>query len=73
MGALCHPIPIDLDGSGVAGDQGDNLLLCADTPAAAEAQAPVGTVPFTDGAPQSAADFDDAFPYLRTPVPGSPN
>ena len=30
-----------------------------------------GNVPFTDGAPVSAADFDTAFPYLTTPLPGS--
>ena len=27
----------------------------------------------TDGATISAANFDNAFPYLRTPIPGSPN
>jgi len=32
----------------------------------------VGNVPFTDGAPTSALDFDQTFPYLKTPVPGSP-
>ena len=35
--------------------------------------APVGNVPFTDGAPVSAADFDTRFPYLRTPFPGASN
>jgi hypothetical protein len=28
-------------------------------------------VPFTDGAPTNAADFDAVFPYLRTPYAGS--
>jgi hypothetical protein len=37
------------------------------------ADAPSGTLPFTDGARQSARQFDAAFPYLRTPIPGSPN
>ena len=37
------------------------------------AQAAVGNVPFTDGAPISAADFDETFPYLRTPIPGATN
>jgi hypothetical protein len=32
-----------------------------------------GTLPYTDGALQSAEQFDDAFPYLTTPIPGSPN
>jgi hypothetical protein len=57
MGRLCHPIPV----AGKATDLG----LCK------PADAPVGTAPFTDGAPVSAADFDAKFPYLRTPNPGS--
>jgi hypothetical protein len=56
MGRLCHPIPVN-------GTQTD-LGLCK------PADAPVGTAPFTDGAPISAADFDTTFPYLRTPLPG---
>lgn len=56
MGRLCYPVPVQ----GVATDLG----LC--TPA----QAAVGNVPFTDGAPISAANFDEKFPYLRTPLPG---
>jgi len=59
MGRLCHPVPVN----GVDTDLG----LC--TPE----QAPVGTVAFTDGAPLSAADFNSVFPYLNTPVAGSPN
>jgi len=57
MGRLCYPIPVN-------GTQTD-LGLC--TPA----NAPVGNAPFTDGAPVTAADFDVAFPYLRTPLPGA--
>jgi hypothetical protein len=56
MGRLCHPVTIN----GAATDLG----LCR------PADAPVGTVPFTDGAPTSAADFDAVFPYLRTPFAG---
>lgn len=67
MGALCHPIAVDLDASGIAGDEGDNLGLCTPNDAV------VGTVPFTDGAPISDADFDNAFPYLKTPLAGAPN
>lgn len=37
------------------------------------ADAPSGQLEFTDGAIQSATQFDDSFPYLTTPVPGSPN
>ena len=66
MGALCHPIAVDLDGSGTAGDAGDNLGICMPS------DAPVGNAPFTDGAPQNAGQFDDAFPYLTTPLTGSP-
>jgi Domain of unknown function (DUF4331) len=57
MGRLCHPIPVN-------GTQ-TNLGLCA------PADAPVGTAPFTDGAPVTAADFDTTFPYLKTPNPGA--
>lgn len=57
MGRLCHPLTI--------GGGSVDLGLCQ------PAQAPVGLAPFTDGAPISAADFDTAFPYLRTPLPGS--
>ncbi len=57
MGRLCHPIPVN-------GNPTD-LGLCR------PADAPVGTAPFTDGAPVSAADFDTQFPYLRTPTAGA--
>ena len=36
-------------------------------------QAPSGALPFTDGAFVDAKFFNDAFPYLKTPLPGSPN
>ena len=67
MGALCHPVNIDLDGSGTAGDEGDVLGLCKTTDAV------TGTVPYTDGAPIDATYFNDTFPYLKTPLAGSPN
>jgi hypothetical protein len=57
MGRLCHPLTI--------GGNSVDLGLCK------PADAPVGLAPFTDGAPVSAADFGRAFPYLRTPLPGS--
>lgn len=44
-----------------------NLGLC--TPE----QAPSGTIPYTDGTEQSASQFDETFPYLTTPLAGSPN
>jgi hypothetical protein len=43
-----------------------NLGLCAPS------DAPVGNQPFTDGAPINAGMFQTAFPYLNTPLPGSP-
>jgi hypothetical protein len=36
-------------------------------------QAPSGALPFTDGAFLDATFFNNAFPYLKTPIPGSPN
>ncbi len=36
------------------------------------ADAPVGLAPLTDGAAQNALQFSDKFPYLLTPVAGSP-
>jgi hypothetical protein len=36
------------------------------------ADAPSGTLPYTDGALQDPSQFDDEFPYLLTPIPGSP-
>lgn len=60
MGALCHDLPLGDNGAGV------NLLLCSPE------DAPIGKAALTDGAPISAADFDNSFPYLLTPYPGSP-
>ena len=42
-----------------------NLGLCDPS------DAPVGTVPFTDGAPISATELQNAFPYLNTPLSGT--
>lgn len=60
MGALCHDLPLGMGGDPV------NLGLCDPE------DAPVGNVPFTDGAPLSASDLNNSFPYLLTPYPGSP-
>ncbi len=35
--------------------------------------APSGQLPFTDGAYVDAAMFDSTFPYIKPPLPGSPN
>ena len=59
MGGLCYDIPLP------AGDT--NLGYCVPE------DAQVGNQPFTDGAPISASDFDESFPYLKTPLAGSPN
>lgn len=57
MGRLCYPITV--------GTSSVDLGLCTPN------DAPVGTAPFTDGAPVSVADFDTHFPYLQTPLAGS--
>lgn len=57
MGRLCHPVTI--------GNDEVDLGLCPTT------AAPLGLVPFTDGAPVDAGDFDEEFPYLTTPLPGA--
>ena len=58
MGALCHDIPVN--------GEPTNLGFCEPE------DAPVGDQPFTDGAPISAAELGDGFPYLNSPIPGSP-
>ncbi len=58
MGALCHDIPV--------GGVPTNLGFCEPE------DAPVGDQPFTDGAPIDARDVQNQFPYLNTPLKGSP-
>ncbi|CAN5729239.1 DUF4331 domain-containing protein [soil metagenome] len=65
MGALCHDLPIG-EALGLE-DNNVNLGLCDPE------DAPVGNVPFTDGAPISAAELKNYFPYLNDPLPGSPS
>ncbi|HRC86382.1 MAG TPA: DUF4331 family protein, partial [Thermoanaerobaculia bacterium] len=51
-------------------------LLCHAFPGAFgcnPADAPSGTLPFTDGTWQHPSQFDATFPYLKTPLAGSPN
>ncbi|MEP6634096.1 MAG: DUF4331 domain-containing protein, partial [Luteimonas sp.] len=38
-----------------------------------DAEAPSRNLPYTDGAALKATDFRNTFPYLNTPLPGSPN
>lgn len=57
MGRLCYPIPV----GGVDTDLG----LCK------PADANVGNVAFTDGAPINAGMMKTTFPYLADPLPGS--
>lgn len=72
MGALCHPLPLATE-LGVSGAKEDtpsdlvNLGLCKPE------DAPIGPVALTDGAPLRATDFQNRFPYLNAPIPGSPN
>jgi hypothetical protein len=72
MGALCHPLPLGAELSGnsaLENTAGDLVNLGACAPA----DAPVGTVPFTDGAPLRPDQVLADFPYLNAPIPGSPN
>jgi len=46
--------------------------LCALNITCTPDQAPMGAVDFTDGAPINASYFYNYFPYLKTPVSGSP-
>lgn len=63
MGRLCYPLPI---GKALGADTKNvNLGICKPRDAA------VGNVPFTDGAPISAAELPNAFPYLKNPIPGA--
>ncbi len=68
MGRLCHPVPLGQELSGDSSAQDDvNLGLCSPS------DAPVGTAAFTDGAPIKPTDLRGTFPYLNTPLAGSPN
>lgn len=57
MGRLCHPVPV--------GGVDTPLGLCNPE------DAPTGLVPYTDGAPISATDLQNEFPYLNGPYPGA--
>jgi hypothetical protein len=46
--------------------------LCTLNIGCAPADAPSGTIRFTDGAFLDETSFDASFPYVRTPIPGSP-
>lgn len=65
MGRLCYPVPIGKE----LGQAQDNINLGLCRPA----DAPVGNVAFTDGAPIRAMELRNVFPYLNDPIPGSPN
>ena len=72
MGALCHPLPLGAElgfEGAVEGADSDSVNIGLCTPE----DAPVGNQPFTDGAPLRATELQNAFPYLNTPIPGSPN
>ncbi|MGI4879746.1 MAG: DUF4331 domain-containing protein [Janthinobacterium lividum] len=58
MGRLCYPVPV----AGVP----TALGLCQPS------DAPTGMAAYTDGAPSSAANILNAFPYLNPPLRGAP-
>ena len=70
MGALCYKLPLGAE-LGVPGAVEDtnsdliNLGYCKPKDAS------VGNVPFTDGAPITAAELQNRFPYLNAPLPGA--
>jgi len=65
MGRLCHNVPL---GDELGAEKDDiNLGFCFPY------QAPAGLVPLTDGAPLGATTFKFGFPYMPTPLAGSPN
>ena len=70
MGRLCHPVPLGAE-LGVEGAEedtdSDNVPLGLCDPE----DAPVGNAEFTDGAPITAAELRNSFPYLNTPLPGA--
>lgn len=72
LGALCHPVPLgaELGVEGAVENEASDLVnLGFCTPE----DAPIGTAALTDGAPISATELQNAFPYLNAPIPGSPN
>ena len=74
MGRLCYPVPLgaELTGDASIEDTDADLVplgLCPNGPA----DAPSGDLPYTDGAPISAAELRNTFPYLNTPLPGATN
>ena len=72
MGRLCHDVPLGQELSGdPSAEDNVNLGLCgAGDP---NDTAPAGQVPLTDGAPLRATELQAVFPYLNTPIAGSPN
>lgn len=48
-------------------------LLCTINLGCVPGDAPSGDLAFTDGALQTASQFNERFPYLKLPIPGSPN
>lgn len=58
MGALCYPVPINHTPT--------DLKLCKPSDAS------TGFAPYTDGAPIHDTDLQNTFPYLNSPIPGSP-
>lgn len=70
MGALCYKLPLGAE-LGVPGavenTDSDNVNLGYCQPA----DASVGNVAFTDGAPISATELQNKFPYLNNPMPGA--
>ncbi|WP_299882479.1 DUF4331 domain-containing protein [uncultured Sulfitobacter sp.] len=72
MGALCHPVPLGAE-LGVEGAEEDSATDLINLGFCTPDQAPIGNLALTDGAPIAASELQNSFPYLNSPVPGSPN
>ena len=70
MGALCYKVPLGAE-LGVQGAVENTKSDMINLGYCRPAQASVGNVPFTDGAPIEASELQNKFPYLNNPLPGA--
>ena len=73
LGVLANDLAGFPNGRRPGDDVVDAVLRVAMGVLLSPADAPSGQLPYTDGAFLDDSFFDDTFPYLRTPLAGSPN
>lgn len=73
LGALTGDIAGFPNGRRPGDDVVDIALRVAMGVLLTDAEAPDRSLPYTDGATVNAADFDSTFPYLKSPLAGSPS